>query len=127
MTPVAAQEIADASPSSLLPSGATLSVIAALLEAAGSADVVALALALAGAMSAAAAWIMFSRRGSGVSTQLGARFFSIFTMALAISGLLMHAGAGWLGWIGIIGLWIAALGAAIEWMRGQPAATTSLT
>ncbi|UCC74839.1 MAG: hypothetical protein JSV86_09915 [Gemmatimonadota bacterium] len=105
-------------PSLLLPSGATISVVAALLEGLGVAGPAALALALAGAVSAAAAWALAVRK-SGEAGYLGVRFFSILAIALAISSLFVGVDAGWLGMIGVIGLWIAAGGAGVEWLRGQ--------
>jgi hypothetical protein len=106
-------------PSLLLPCGATLSVFAALLEAAGAADMIAMSFALVGTATAFAAWFMYLRLGTGDSVPLGVRFFSIGAMALAISSLLYNAATGWLGWVGAIGLWLATLGAGVEWLRGR--------
>ncbi len=119
MTDSARQETANLGPSMLLPAGATLSVFAALLEATSEADLVAIGFALVGTAAALAAWFMFLRLATGTSAQLGVRFFSILAMALAISSLIYDADGGWLGWIGVIGLWLAALGAAIEWVKGR--------
>lgn len=110
-------------PSLLLPSGATLSVAAALLEGLGEGDLIAQALALFGAAAALAAWILVTRKGGGTSPSLGVRFFSIFAIALAISGLFINVGGGWLGTVGVIGLWLACGGAAVEWMRGRTYST----
>jgi hypothetical protein len=40
-------------------------------------------------------------------------------MALAISSLFVGVEAGWLGTVGVIGLWTAASGAGVEWLRGR--------
>jgi hypothetical protein len=105
-------------PSLLLPSGATISVTAAVLDGLGEAGRAAQAFALAGALAAAAAWVL-AVRSSGAAGFLGVRFFSVLTMALAISSLLVGVEAGWLGTVGAIGLWIAAAGAGVEWLRGR--------
>ncbi len=112
------QSVNAARPSLLLPSGASISVIAALLEGLGTAGPAGLALALAGAVSAVAAWILAARQGEA-SSYLGIRFLSILAIALAISSLFVGVEAGWLGMVGVIGLWIAAVGAAVEWLRGR--------
>ena len=114
-------------PSLLLPCGATLSVFAALLEAAGEAHVVAMGFAVTGAAAAFAAWFMYLRLATGISAQLGVRFFSFCAMALAISSLLYNAATGWLGWVGVIGLWLATLGAGVEWWRGRTYGTATMT
>jgi hypothetical protein len=104
-------------PSLLLPSGASISVIAAVLEGFGEAGPAAQAFALGGALAAVAAWVLAVRKG-GAAGALGGRFFSILAIALAISSLLVGVEAGWLGTVGVIGLWIAAGGAGVEWWRG---------
>jgi hypothetical protein len=103
----------------LLPSGATLSVIAALIEGFGEPELMAQAFALFGALSAVGAWVLVARKGRGVSKFLGVRFFSILAIALAISSLFVSVQAGWLGSVGVIGLWLASTGAGIEWLRGR--------
>jgi hypothetical protein len=107
-----------AKPSLLLPSGATISVIAAVLEGFGEAGPAAQALALGGALAAVAAWVLAVRK-IGAAGNLGVRFFSILAMALAISSLFVGVEAGWLGTVGVIGLWTAASGAGVEWLRGR--------
>lgn len=104
-------------PSLFLPSGATISVIAAVLEGFGAAGPAALGLALGGALVAVAGWVLAVRK-SGAAGVLGVRFFSILAIALAISSLFVSVEAGWLGTVGVIGLWIAAGGAGVEWLRG---------
>ncbi|MGD2155168.1 MAG: hypothetical protein PVG79_18020 [Gemmatimonadales bacterium] len=104
--------------SPLLPSGATMSVIAAVLEGLGEGGAVAGALALGGALAAAAAWALAMRVGEAAGA-LGVRFFSILAIALAISSLFVGLDAGWLGAVGVIGLWIATGGAGVEWLRGR--------
>jgi hypothetical protein len=103
-------------PGPLLPFGATLSVVAPLLEGPESRWV--LGLAVAGAAIALAGWFVYLW-GSGLSSLLGVRFFSILAMALGISSLLVAAGSPRLGWIGVGGLWLAALGAGVEWRVGR--------
>ena len=105
-------------PSLLLPSGATISVIAALLEGFDKAGFAAQAFALAGAVAAVAAWILASRKG-GARAFFGVRFFGILAMALAISSLFVGFEAGLLGTVGVVGLWIAAGGAGVEWLSGR--------
>ncbi len=107
-----------AKPSLLLPSGATISVVAAVLEGFGSAGPAAQALAGGGALAAAAAWLLAARR-TGTAANLGARFLSILAIALAISSLFVGVEVGWLGTVGVAGLWIAAGGAGVEWLRGR--------
>lgn len=107
-----------AKPSLLLPSGATISVIAAVLEGLGEAGPAAQALAAGGALAALAAWALALRK-SGVSASLGVRFLSTLAIALAISSLFVGVAAGWLGTVGVAGLWIAAGGAGVEWVRGR--------
>lgn len=109
---------ATAKPSLLLPSGATISVFAAVLEGFGEAGRTAQALAIGGAIAALAAWILAVRVGRTART-LGVRFLSILAIALAISSLFVGVEAGWLGTVGVIGLWTAAGGAGIEWLRGR--------
>lgn len=118
-TRVTQQDLAGSGPSLLLPGGATLSVFAALLEGTGGGQAATLALALAGTAAALAGWFMYVRVAPGVSAQLGVRFFSVVAMAFAISSLLYNAGGGWIGWMGVIGLWLAATGAGIEWVQGR--------
>lgn len=106
-------------PSVLLPAGATLSVIATLVEGFGDGNLTTQALGFLGAASAVAAWILIVTRRRVASTPLGVRFFSILAIALAMSGLLAAAGGGWLGLVGVVGLWIAACGAGLEWVTGH--------
>ncbi|MGD2216418.1 MAG: hypothetical protein PVJ64_06665 [Gemmatimonadales bacterium] len=105
-------------PSLLLPSGATISVIAAVLEGLGQAGPAAQALALGGALAAVAAWALAARR-RGAAASLGVRFLSIVAIALAISSLFVGVEAGPLGTVGVVGLWIAAAGAGVEWVKGR--------
>jgi hypothetical protein len=107
-----------AKPSLLLPSGATTSVIAAVLEGLGAAGPAALVLAGAGGLAAVAAWALAMRK-SGAAAGLGVRFLSILAIALAISSLFVGVEVGWLGTVGVAGLWIAAGGAGVEWLRGR--------
>ncbi len=107
-----------ARPSLLLPSGATISVIAAVLEGFGTAGPAALVLAGGGALAAVAAWAVAARK-SGAVAVLGGRFLSILAIALAISSLFVGVEVGWLGAFGVAGLWIAAGGAGVEWLRGR--------
>jgi hypothetical protein len=119
MVEVAERSESAVDPSLLLPAGAALSVIATLLEGFGDGNLTTQALALLGAASAVAAWILIVRRGKDASSPLGVRFFSILAIALAISGLLAAAGGGWLGLVGVVGLWIAVCGAGLEWVKGR--------
>jgi hypothetical protein len=107
------------STSLLLPSGASLSVVAALIEGLGEGNVNSQLLAVLGAAATVAAWSLVARRRRSASSELGIRFFSILAIALAITSLLLIAGGGWLGMVGLTGLWLAALGAGVEWMRGR--------
>ena len=107
------------STSLLLPSGASLSVIAALIEGLGEGNINAQLLAVLGAAATVAAWSLVARRRRRTSAQLGIRFFSILAIALAVTSLLLIAGGGWLGPVGLFGLWLAALGAGVEWVRGR--------
>ncbi|UCC82932.1 MAG: hypothetical protein JSW46_18525 [Gemmatimonadota bacterium] len=107
-----------AKPSLLLPSGATISVIAAILEGLGAAGPAAQAFAGAGAVAAVAAWALAVRK-SGAAASLGVRFLSILAIALAISSLFVGVEVDWLGTVGVAGLWIAAAGAGVEWLRGR--------
>ncbi len=119
MVEVAERSESTLGPSLLLPAGATLSVMATLLEGLDDGHLTIQALALLGATSAVAAWILIVRRGKDASGPLGVRFFSILAIALAMSGLLAAAGGGWLGLVGIVGLWIAVSGAGLEWVKGR--------
>lgn len=105
-------------PSLLLPSGATISVVAAVLEGLGAAGPAAQAFAGGGALAAAAAWALAASK-SGAGAFLGVRFLSILAIALAISSLFVGVEVGWLGAFGVVGLWIAAGGAGVEWLRGR--------
>ncbi len=107
------------STSLLLPSGASLSVVAALIEGLGEGNGNAQLFAVLGAAATVAAWSLVARRRRRSSAQLGIRFFSILAIARAITSLLLIAGGRWLGLVGLVGLWLAALGAGVEWMRGR--------
>jgi hypothetical protein len=93
-----------------------LTFIASLLGALDTGDVITWALAIAGAAAAIAAWILIGPMGA--SSALAVRFFSILAMALGITSLFASTAGGWLGMVGVIGIWLAAAGAGLEWLRG---------
>ncbi len=105
-------------PSFFLPLGATVLVIAALMQSVSNDDFVATILGIAGIITAAGAWLIVAMAPPKLDPVRGVRFLSIAAIALAVSGLL-NPEESMLGLAGVIGLWLAVGGAAIEWRRGR--------
>ncbi len=105
-------------PSFFLPLGATVLVIAALMQSVSNDDFVATILGIAGIITAAGAWLIVTMAPPKLDPVRGVRFLSIAAIALAVSGLL-NPEESMLGLAGVIGLWLAVGGAAIEWRRGR--------
>ncbi|MEE9155981.1 MAG: hypothetical protein V3U38_04990 [Gemmatimonadota bacterium] len=117
-TPVGTPGRRPVKPSLFLPLGASVLVIAGLAEAARTDDMVATTLGVAGAIVAAGAWLLALRGSAKLDPLRGTRFLSIAAIALAVSGLL-NPEESLIGLAGVIGLWLAVGGAAIEWRRGR--------
>ena len=105
-------------PSILLPAGATLAVIAVLVDSIGSDATVLITMSAVGGLTALGAWILALFGSPKLDPARGVRFLSVAAIALAVSGLFRpqdHI----IGLLGIAGLWVAVGGAAIEWRRGR--------
>ncbi len=105
-------------PSLLLPAGASILVIALVIEFLGRGELVAVTMGGAGALAALGAWIMALVAPQRFDPIRGTRFLAITAIALSVSPILGPE-ESWVGILGVMGLWLAVGGAGIEWRRGR--------